>query len=246
MYDNEEDSNSYIDVVSDDGVQAKKEKKEKKENGGRRRKSSYALKGLNPEEIQELRAKINKRERKRMHDLNSALESLREVMPYAKGPSVRKLSKIATLSLARNYIQMLNKSVDEMKQLLDDIYRNTAATQRLYGRPFPPYGQSYQHLHQQFGNLSPNMPSQPLHSPFGLLSSGSSCSLPSCACKRFGENHMHDRHFAKEERSSIGSRANMVDSNRNDKINLRSSLNFLGHDSLHSSSDIVYIGTSRQ
>ncbi|ELU17580.1 hypothetical protein CAPTEDRAFT_41307, partial [Capitella teleta] len=59
-------------------------------------------------ELQNLRLKINSRERKRMHDLNSALDSLREVMPYAHGPSVRKLSKIATLLLARNYILMLS------------------------------------------------------------------------------------------------------------------------------------------
>ncbi|KAK3763351.1 hypothetical protein RRG08_021171 [Elysia crispata] len=76
------------------------------------------------EELRELRSKINSRERRRMHDLNSAMDSLRDVMPYAKGPSVRKLSKIATLTLARNYIQMLNKSVEEMKQLLEDVYRS--------------------------------------------------------------------------------------------------------------------------
>ena len=78
------------------------------------------------DEISNVRSKINMRERKRMHDLNVAMDSLREVMPYANGPSVRKLSKIATLSLARNYIQMLTKSVEEMKQLLDDIYRSSA------------------------------------------------------------------------------------------------------------------------
>jgi class B basic helix-loop-helix protein 1/6/7 len=39
-------------------------------------------------ELQELRLKINSRERRRMHDLNSALDGLREVMPYANGPSV--------------------------------------------------------------------------------------------------------------------------------------------------------------
>ena len=76
----------------------------------------------------DLRHKINMRERKRMHDLNVAMDSLREVMPYANGPSVRKLSKIATLSLARNYIQMLTKSVEEMKQLLDEIYRDSVQT----------------------------------------------------------------------------------------------------------------------
>ena len=46
-----------------------------------------------------------------------------EVMPYAHGPSVRKLSKIATLLLARNYILMLNSSLDEMKKLVSDIYQ---------------------------------------------------------------------------------------------------------------------------
>jgi class B basic helix-loop-helix protein 1/6/7 len=61
---------------------------------GRKRKSSYTLKGLSPDEIQDLRSKINRRERTRMHDLNSALDSLREVMPYAKGPSERKLSTV--------------------------------------------------------------------------------------------------------------------------------------------------------
>ncbi|KAJ8416048.1 hypothetical protein AAFF_G00380700 [Aldrovandia affinis] len=35
----------------------------------------------------ELRLKINGRERKRMHDLNVAMDGLREVMPYAHGPS---------------------------------------------------------------------------------------------------------------------------------------------------------------
>ncbi|ESO12002.1 hypothetical protein HELRODRAFT_138705, partial [Helobdella robusta] len=62
---------------------------------------------LNEEQIQELRLKVNSRERKRMHDLNSALDALREVMPYSHGPSVRKLSKISTLTMARNYIVML-------------------------------------------------------------------------------------------------------------------------------------------
>lgn len=54
-----------------------------------------------------------------MHDLNSALDALRQVMPYSHGPSVRKLSKIATLLLARNYILMLNQSLDEMRRKLE-------------------------------------------------------------------------------------------------------------------------------
>ncbi|NWI93345.1 OLIG2 factor, partial [Pitta sordida] len=72
--------------------------------------------------LQQLRLKINSRERKRMHDLNIAMDGLREVMPYAHGPSVRKLSKIATLLLARNYILMLTNSLEEMKRLVSEIY----------------------------------------------------------------------------------------------------------------------------
>ena len=39
-------------------------------------------------------------------------------MPYASSPSVRRLSKIATLLLARNYIVMLQRNVDELRRLL--------------------------------------------------------------------------------------------------------------------------------
>ncbi|MBN3298269.1 oligodendrocyte transcription factor 2 [Amia ocellicauda] len=77
---------------------------------------------LSESELQQMRLKINSRERKRMHDLNIAMDGLREVMPYAHGPSVRKLSKIATLLLARNYILMLSNSLEEMKRLVSEIY----------------------------------------------------------------------------------------------------------------------------
>ncbi|MEJ1282990.1 hypothetical protein NN561_013953 [Cricetulus griseus] len=87
-------------------------------------------------ELQQLRLKINSRERKRMHDLNIAMDGLREVMPYAHGPSVRKLSKIATLLLARNYILMLTNSLEEMKRL--HVPGATAAPPRVgHGRRQP-------------------------------------------------------------------------------------------------------------
>ncbi|XP_005097679.1 protein dimmed [Aplysia californica] len=91
-----------------------------------RKKGGLASKCVDDQELQQLRLKINSRERKRMHDLNSALDGLREVMPYAHGPSVRKLSKIATLLLAKNYILMLNSSLEEMKKLVSDIYHTHA------------------------------------------------------------------------------------------------------------------------
>jgi len=89
---------------------------------GRRRAAGTAPVAADDQELQQLRLKVNSRERRRMHDLNSALDALREVMPYAHGPSVRKLSKIATLLLAKNYILMLNRSLDEMRKLLPPEY----------------------------------------------------------------------------------------------------------------------------
>ncbi|XP_077208411.1 class E basic helix-loop-helix protein 22 [Paroedura picta] len=65
-----------------------------------------------------LRLNINARERRRMHDLNDALDELRAVIPYAHSPSVRKLSKIATLLLAKNYILMQAQALDEMRRLV--------------------------------------------------------------------------------------------------------------------------------
>ncbi|XP_043942273.1 oligodendrocyte transcription factor 3-like [Protopterus annectens] len=81
-----------------------------------------ARRELSDDDVHELRLKVNSRERRRMHDLNQAMDGLREVMPYSHGPSVRKLSKMATLMLARNYILMLTGSLEEMKKLVSDIY----------------------------------------------------------------------------------------------------------------------------
>ncbi|KAE9420998.1 hypothetical protein Angca_002191, partial [Angiostrongylus cantonensis] len=65
-----------------------------------------------------IRLSINMRERDRMHDLNEALDDLRAVLPYARGGSVRKLSKIATLLLAKNHIIMQAKAIEELRQLV--------------------------------------------------------------------------------------------------------------------------------
>ena len=66
---------------------------------------------------------INARERRRMHDLNDALDELRSVIPYAHSPSVRKLSKIATLLLAKNYILMQANALEEMRRLITYMNR---------------------------------------------------------------------------------------------------------------------------
>ncbi|XP_055379948.1 class E basic helix-loop-helix protein 22 [Condylostylus longicornis] len=74
-----------------------------------------------------VRLNINARERRRMHDLNDALDELRSVIPYAHSPSVRKLSKIATLLLAKNYILMQQNALDELRRLLAYIQNATGA-----------------------------------------------------------------------------------------------------------------------
>lgn len=62
-----------------------------------------------------------------MHDLNDALDELRSVIPYAHSPSVRKLSKIATLLLAKNYILMQQNALEELRRLLAYIQSTTGA-----------------------------------------------------------------------------------------------------------------------
>ncbi|KAG7280703.1 hypothetical protein CRUP_004503 [Coryphaenoides rupestris] len=120
------------------------------------------------EETQDLRLKVNSRERKRMHDLNQAMDGLREVMPYAQGPSVRKLSKISTLLLARNYILMLSSSLEEMKKLVGDVYGGASqnrppALPRIspaapsLSLPLHPLAQS---LHSLVGSTAPVPPTQ--------------------------------------------------------------------------------------
>ncbi|MBN3305224.1 oligodendrocyte transcription factor 4 [Amia ocellicauda] len=99
--------------------------REERDRAGQRMK---AKRELSEDDVQDLRLKVNSRERKRMHDLNQAMDGLREVMPYAQGPSVRKLSKISTLLLARNYILMLSSSLDEMKKLVSDVYGGSHPT----------------------------------------------------------------------------------------------------------------------
>ncbi|XP_063806572.1 oligodendrocyte transcription factor 1 [Pseudophryne corroboree] len=77
-------------------------------------------------EQQQMRKKINSRERKRMQDLNLAMDALREVIvPYSvthcQSSPGRKLSKIATLLLARNYILLLGSSLQELRRIIGDM-----------------------------------------------------------------------------------------------------------------------------
>ncbi|XP_041441333.1 class E basic helix-loop-helix protein 22-like [Xenopus laevis] len=74
--------------------------------------------GKKSKEQRTLRLNINARERRRMHDLNDALDDLRLVIPYVHSPSVHKLSKMAILLLAKNYILMQAQALEEMRRLM--------------------------------------------------------------------------------------------------------------------------------
>ncbi|XP_062983769.1 oligodendrocyte transcription factor 1 [Elgaria multicarinata webbii] len=91
-------------------------------------------------EQQQLRRKINSRERKRMQDLNLAMDALREViLPYSaahcQSSPGRKLSKIATLLLARNYILLLGSSLQELRRIIGEMSGSTGPRLLLAGLP---------------------------------------------------------------------------------------------------------------
>ena len=116
------------------------------------------------------RLSINARERRRMHDLNDALDELRQSIPYAHSPSVRKLSKIATLLLAKNYIHMQANALDELRRLV--AYLSQAA-----GIPIPNPAlmaaaashHQQQQLHGVMTGQSQQLQSLPASSPSNLL-----------------------------------------------------------------------------
>uniref|UniRef100_A0A914I8T0 BHLH domain-containing protein n=1 Tax=Globodera rostochiensis TaxID=31243 RepID=A0A914I8T0_GLORO len=73
---------------------------------------------LNEEEQNILRLCINSRERKRMHELNDALDDLKRVIPCAESDErtgARKMSKINTIILATNWIRRLNNELSQLR-----------------------------------------------------------------------------------------------------------------------------------
>ncbi|VDN60119.1 unnamed protein product [Dracunculus medinensis] len=84
-------------------------------NGAKKAKRKYRCRIRSPETILRSkkirRCKANARERRRMHNLNAALEELRKTLP--KLPDEPKLTKIETLRMANNYIYALSEVLKE-------------------------------------------------------------------------------------------------------------------------------------
>ncbi|XP_054622449.1 class A basic helix-loop-helix protein 15 [Dunckerocampus dactyliophorus] len=76
--------------------------------GGRRRRQHSST----TKERSIRRLESNERERQRMHKLNNAFQALREAIPHVK--TDKKLSKIETLTLAKNYIKALTSIILDM------------------------------------------------------------------------------------------------------------------------------------
>lgn len=81
----------------------------RKGGGGGRRRRQY---GSSNKERSIRRLESNERERQRMHKLNNAFQALREAIPHVK--TDKKLSKIETLTLAKNYIKSLTTIILDM------------------------------------------------------------------------------------------------------------------------------------
>ncbi|XP_008504472.1 class A basic helix-loop-helix protein 15 [Calypte anna] len=87
------------------------------------------------------RLESNERERQRMHKLNNAFQALREVIPHVRAEN--KLSKIETLTLAKNYIKSLTSIILNMS---NGHFASTEGMGGAWG------SRLYQHYQQQQGD----------------------------------------------------------------------------------------------
>ncbi|XP_069838092.1 class A basic helix-loop-helix protein 15 [Dendropsophus ebraccatus] len=114
-----------------------KEKNKSQEPGSSNRRKRQSSQG---KEHSVRRLESNERERQRMHKLNNAFQALREVIPHVRAE--KKLSKIETLTLAKNYINTLTATILNMSSGCLSGVQNTDTGGG---------GKLYQHYQQQHG-----------------------------------------------------------------------------------------------
>ncbi|XP_053550443.1 class A basic helix-loop-helix protein 15 [Bombina bombina] len=117
-----------------------KEKSKLKNQDGVKNTSKKKKQSGNGKEHSVRRLESNERERQRMHKLNNAFQALREVIPHVRAE--KKLSKIETLTLAKNYINTLTATILNMSS---GRLPAVPPTRSQNG------GKLYQHYQQQHG-----------------------------------------------------------------------------------------------
>ncbi|NXF01304.1 BHA15 protein, partial [Smithornis capensis] len=109
------------EVFSEESTMRKKElvkclRHRERRNGGNKESSKIttarAKRPWSTKDRHLRRLESNERERQRMHKLNNAFQALREVIPHVRAEN--KLSKIETLTLAKNYIKSLTSIILNM------------------------------------------------------------------------------------------------------------------------------------
>ncbi|NWJ03889.1 BHA15 protein, partial [Crypturellus undulatus] len=94
----------------------KRSRNKERRNGGSKESSkspaARSKRAWSSKDRQLRRLESNERERQRMHKLNNAFQALREVIPHVRAEN--KLSKIETLTLAKNYIKSLTSIILSM------------------------------------------------------------------------------------------------------------------------------------
>ncbi|TRY54872.1 hypothetical protein DNTS_010990, partial [Danionella cerebrum] len=108
--------NRDVDLAGDSGVQEYQSTRGEESVRTKRVKKRLSLKSNRQRGNR--RATANNRERHRMHKLNSALDSLRNVLPTF--PDDAKMTKIETLRFAHNYIWALSETLriaDHVRQM---------------------------------------------------------------------------------------------------------------------------------
>ncbi|KAM9012430.1 class A basic helix-loop-helix protein 15 isoform 1-T2 [Guaruba guarouba] len=138
------------DAFSEESAMRKKElvkclRHKERRNGGNKESSKVApARAKHPWSRKDRhlrRLESNERERQRMHKLNNAFQALREVIPHVRAEN--KLSKIETLTLAKNYIKSLTSIILNMSN------GHFPAAEGIGGARG---SKLYQHYQQQHGN----------------------------------------------------------------------------------------------